>query len=62
MLRLFGKPEGWRPLGIPRHIVEIYIDIYIQEIELAGVDWFNLALDGDIRQAAVNKVMNFGVP
>ena len=62
ILRLFGDPEGWRPLGIPRRRLEININMYLHEIELEGMDWINLAQDRGSWQAAVNKVMNFAVP
>jgi len=59
---LFGELDGWRPLGIARRRFEINIDMYLQEIELEGLDWINLAQDGDSWQPAVNKVMKFVVP
>jgi hypothetical protein len=39
-----------------------YYDMCLQEIELEGVGWINMAQDGDSWQAVVNKIMNFAVP
>jgi hypothetical protein len=40
---LVGKPEGKRPLGIPRHGIRMHL----LEIVLGGVDWIRLAQDRD---------------
>jgi hypothetical protein len=46
---LVGKPEGKRPLGRPKRRWEdnIKMDLIVREIELAGMDWINLAQDKD---------------
>jgi hypothetical protein len=36
---LVGKPEGKRPLGIPRRRWEDGIRMDLREIDLGGVDW-----------------------
>ena len=59
---LVGKPEGKRPLGIPRHRWEDYIKMDLQEVGCGGMDWIDLAQDRDRRQAIVNVVMNLWVP
>jgi hypothetical protein len=38
------------------------IKIDLREIELDGVDWFDLAQDRDQWRALMNTVMNFRVP
>jgi hypothetical protein len=40
---LVGKPEGKRPLGIPRHRWEENIKMDLQEVECGGMDWIELA-------------------
>jgi hypothetical protein len=54
---LFGKPEGKRPLGKPRHRWEDNIGMYRKEISWKGMDWIDLAVDRDRWQAVVNMVM-----
>jgi len=44
---LMGKPEGKRPLGIPRHRWEDNIKMDIQEVGCGGMDWIELAEDRD---------------
>ena len=44
---LLGKPEGKRPLGIPRHRWEDNIKMDIQEVGCGGMDWIELAEDRD---------------
>jgi hypothetical protein len=51
---LVRKPEGKRPLGRPRRRWEG--NIY--EVGCGGMDWIELAQDGDRWQAPVNAVMN----
>jgi hypothetical protein len=36
---LVGKPEGYRPLGGPRHISEDNIKMDLQEVWGYGLDW-----------------------
>jgi hypothetical protein len=46
--RIFvGKPEGKRPLGRQRRRWVDNIKIYLREIEWDGMDWIDLAQDGD---------------
>jgi hypothetical protein len=42
---LLGKPEGKRPLGIPRHRWRGNIKMELLEIGLGVVDWAGLAWD-----------------
>ena len=44
---LFGKPEGKRPLGRPRHKWEDNIKMDLQEVGCGGMDWIELAQDRD---------------
>ena len=57
-----GKPEGKRPLGRPRHRWEDNIMMDLQEMICGGMDWIDLADDGDMWLALVNVVMNLRVP
>jgi len=54
---LFGKPEGTRPLGKPRHRWEDNMGMYLK-ISWKGTDWIDLVEDGDRWQTVVNMVMN----
>jgi hypothetical protein len=58
---LVGKPEGKRPLGIPRRRWKGGIRIDLGETGLVGVDWIRLAQDRDRWQAVVSAVMNLRV-
>jgi len=40
---LVGKPEGKRPLGIPRHRWENNIKLGLQEMGFRGMDWIEMA-------------------
>jgi hypothetical protein len=44
---LVGKPEGERPLGIPRHRWEENIKMHLQQVECGGMDWIEMAQDTD---------------
>jgi hypothetical protein len=55
---LLGKPERKRPLGRPRHRWEDNIQIDLQEVESAGMDWIRLAQERERWQAVVNVVIN----
>jgi len=44
---LVGKPEGKRPLGRPRHKLEVNIKMDIQEVGWGGVDRIDLTQDRD---------------
>jgi hypothetical protein len=58
---LVGKPEGKRPLGIPRRRWEDMLDL--QEVVEGGHgDWMELAQDRDRWWALVGTVRDFRVP
>jgi hypothetical protein len=44
---LVGKPEGKRPLGIPRHRWEDNIKMDFQEVGCGGMELIELAQDRD---------------
>ena len=56
------KPEGKRPLGIPRLRWDDKIKMDLQEVGCGGLDWIKLAQDRDMWRALVNAVMNLQVP
>jgi hypothetical protein len=58
---LVEKPEGKRPLGLPKRRWEDYIKVDLQEVEYGGMDWNELAQDRDRWWALVNTVMNLRV-
>ena len=55
------KPEGKRPLGIPRRRWEDNIKMNLQEVGWDG-DWTEFAQDRDRWRALVKTVMNLRVP
>ena len=57
-----GKYEGKRTLGRPRLRWEDNIKKDLQEVGCRGVDWIELAQDGNRWRAIVNAVMNVRVP
>jgi hypothetical protein len=59
---LVGKPKGKRPLEIPRCRWQDNVEKDIQEVDMGGMEWIDLAQDRDRWQALVNAVMNFRVP
>jgi hypothetical protein len=59
---LVGKPEGKRPLGIPRRRWVDNIKMDLIEVGWDGRDWIDLAQDRDWWRAYVNVVMNLWVP
>jgi hypothetical protein len=59
---LFGRPEGYRPLGRPRRRWEDNIKMDLREIGIDGTKWFRLVQDRVQWRAFVNTVMNLRVP
>jgi hypothetical protein len=53
-----GKPEGKRPLGIPRRGWEDNIKMDLQEVGCGGMDSIELAQHRDRWPGLVNAVMN----
>jgi hypothetical protein len=58
---LVGKPEGERPLTIPRHCCKDHIKMDLTETKLEGVDWIHMAQNSNWWQALVNTVFNLGL-
>ncbi|KAJ4438249.1 hypothetical protein ANN_14188 [Periplaneta americana] len=59
---LVGRPEGERPLGMPRRRWEDNIKMDLREVEYDDRDWINLTQDGDQWRAYVRAAMNLRVP
>jgi hypothetical protein len=59
---LVGRPDGRRPLGRFRRRWEDNIKMDLQEVGWVGMDWIELAQDGDRWRTLVNAVMNLRVP
>jgi hypothetical protein len=59
---MMGKPEGKRPLGIPRRRWVDNIKMDLREIGWDGIDSIDLAQGGDQWKALMNTVMNLRVP
>jgi hypothetical protein len=59
---LYRKPEGKRPLGIPRRRWIDNIKMDLLEIGVNIVDWIGLAQYRYRWRALVNSVMNLRVP
>jgi hypothetical protein len=59
---LMVKPEGRRPLRRLRRRWVVNIKLDLCEIGWGGMDWINLAHDGDQWRAFVNTMTNFRVP
>jgi hypothetical protein len=59
---LVGKPECKRPLGRPRRRWADNIKVVLGEMGWGGVDWNDLAQDGNKWRALVSTVMNLRVP
>jgi len=57
----WGKPEGKRPLGRPRHRWEDNFKMDLQEVGRGGMVWIELAQENDRWWAFVNVVMNLWV-
>jgi hypothetical protein len=58
---LIGKPEGKRPLGIPRHKWDDNIGMDHRERGWEVVDWIHVAQDRELWWVLVNMVMNLQV-
>jgi hypothetical protein len=58
---LVGKPEGNRPLRIPRLRWEDNIRMDLKEVGCGDIDWIGLAQDRDRWRVLVNAVMNLRV-
>jgi hypothetical protein len=56
-----GKPEGKSRLERPKRRWEDGIKMDLREISWGGVEWIQLAQDGDRWRAVVNAVMNLPV-
>jgi hypothetical protein len=48
--------------GRPRHRWRDNIKNDLKKVKCGGMDWINVAQDGDMWQALINVVMNFWVP
>jgi hypothetical protein len=59
---LVGKPERKRPLGRPRRRWVDNIKMVLRETGWGGMEWIDLAQDGNQWRALVNTVMNLRVP
>jgi hypothetical protein len=59
---LVGKPEGKRPLRRPRRRWVDNIKMDLSDIGWDGVDWMDMAQDGDQWRVLVNTVLNLRVP
>ena len=59
---LVVKPEGKRPLGIPRLRWVDNIRMDLQEVGCGYMDWIGLAQDRDRWRTLVSAVMNLRVP
>jgi len=56
-----GKPEGKKPLESPRLRWEDNIQMDLQEVECGGMDWIEMAQNGDRCRELVNAVMDLRV-
>jgi hypothetical protein len=59
---LVGKPEGKRSLGRLKRRWENNIKMDLQEVRFGGVDWIELAQDGDMWWVLLIADMNRRVP
>jgi hypothetical protein len=60
--KVFGRPEGKRPLGRPRRRWEDNVKLYLREIGIDVANWIQLAQNRVQWRAFVNTVMNLRVP
>ena len=58
----WGKPEGRRPLGRPRHRWVDNIRMDLQEVGCGYMDWIGLSQDRDRWRTLVSAVMKLRVP
>jgi len=58
---LVGKPEGKRPLGIPRRRLVDNIRMDLQEVGYGYMAWIGRAQDRDRWRTLVSAVMNLRV-
>jgi len=56
------KPEGKRPLGMPRSRWEDNIKMNLRKIGCGVMDWIDLAQDRDSWREFVNAVMKLRAP
>ena len=56
-----GKPEGQRQHGRPRGRWEDNIKMDIQKVECEGMEWNDLAQDGDRWRTHVRAVINLWI-
>jgi hypothetical protein len=59
---LVGKPEGRRPLGIPRRRMLNNIRMDLRKVGCGYMGWIGLAQDRDRWRTLVSAVMNLRVP
>ena len=59
---LMRIPKGKEPLGRPRHRWEDNMKMDHQEVGCGGMDWIDLAQDGNRWQTLVNVLMNHWFP
>jgi hypothetical protein len=59
---LVWKPEGERLFWRPKRRWEHNIKMDLQDVGCGGVDWIELAQDGDRWRTLVNAVKNLRVP
>jgi hypothetical protein len=57
---LVERPERKRSLGRPRHSWVDNVKMNLREIGWGGMDWIDLAQDGDQCRVLVNTVRTFG--
>jgi len=58
----WGKPEGRRSLGRPKHRSVVNIRMDLQKVGCGYMDWIGLAQDSDSWRMLVSAVMNLRAP